>query len=57
MRGVGNTASSFVQNTGGEERSSRMKEFAISKTKKLKRDPKCWEYNMSGHARSIVENT
>ena len=31
------------------------KELDASKIKKLKRDPKCWEYNMSGHARLAGE--
>jgi hypothetical protein len=31
------------------------KELASRNIKKLSKDPKCWEYNMSGHARSAVE--
>jgi hypothetical protein len=41
----------------GEERSSRKEQekLASSYIKEFKKDPKCWEYNMSGHARSAVE--
>ena len=41
----------------GEEQSPRKdkEKLASSYIKEVKKDSKCWEYNMSGHARSAVE--
>ena len=57
--GVDNSDFCFhnVCNIGGEERSSRkeQRQLAASNINKLQKDPKCWEYTMSGHARTAVE--
>jgi len=61
MRGVDRTSFSNTNaassSSGGEERSSRkdQEKLASRYIEEFKKDPKCWEYNMSGHARSAVE--